>query len=84
VMREHVAGLASVEMRLSCRFEDFSQDTDGVGAELHDLTTGRRDHVRARYLVACCGGRSSVPGSLGIRPDDAARLVDQVRGEPVT
>jgi 2-polyprenyl-6-methoxyphenol hydroxylase-like FAD-dependent oxidoreductase len=74
VLRDHVSNLASVTMRTSCRFLAFTQDEDGVGAELHDLATGRRSQVRAHYLVACCGGRSSVLETLGVQMDESSVL----------
>lgn len=74
LLRDHVCGLASITVRMSCRFEGFDQDADGVSAELHDLDTGARTRVRARYLVACCGGRSAVPAALGIRLDESSVL----------
>ncbi len=74
LLRDHVGGLASITVRMSCRFEGFDQDADGVSARLHDLDTGARMCIRARYLVACCGGRSAVPAALGIRLDESSVL----------
>lgn len=51
-------------------------DDDGVTATVHDRATDADVHVRARYLVACDGGHSTVralvgvpfPGQAGTRP----------------
>jgi 2-polyprenyl-6-methoxyphenol hydroxylase-like FAD-dependent oxidoreductase len=41
-------------------------DDDGVTATVHDQATGTDLHIRARYLVACDGGHSTVRKLLGI------------------
>jgi 2-polyprenyl-6-methoxyphenol hydroxylase-like FAD-dependent oxidoreductase len=41
-------------------------DDDGVTATLHDQVTGTDLDVRARYLVACDGGHSTVRKLLGV------------------
>ena len=74
VLGDHVKGLDGVTVRMSCRFESLTQDAEGVSAELHDLDTGVRRRVRAQYLVACCGGRSSVHPTVGIEIDEASVL----------
>ncbi len=74
LLRDHVSRLPGITVRMSCRFEAFDQDADGVSAALHDLDTGARMRVRTQYLVACCGGRSAVPAALGIRLDESSVL----------
>jgi 2-polyprenyl-6-methoxyphenol hydroxylase-like FAD-dependent oxidoreductase len=49
------------EIRRGCELVGLNQDTDGVTAELADGV-----HLRARYLVGCDGGRSTVRKLLGI------------------
>jgi 2-polyprenyl-6-methoxyphenol hydroxylase-like FAD-dependent oxidoreductase len=66
ILRERAASFPTVTLRLRCRFEDFAQDDAGVVATVHDLATGERQKVSADYLVACCGGHSSIPRTLGI------------------
>jgi FAD binding domain len=65
-LRERASSFPSIDLRYRCRFESFTQDADGVDAIVHDLSSGERQHIRAQYLVACCGGRSSVGPALGI------------------
>ena len=49
------------EIRRGCEVVGLSQDDDGVTVELADGT-----ELRARYLVGCDGGRSTVRRLLGI------------------
>ncbi len=67
ILRELAEGFPTAKLRYHCRFETFQQDEDGVTAEVTDLPSGRRERIRAQYLVACCGGQSSVAKTLGIR-----------------
>jgi 2-polyprenyl-6-methoxyphenol hydroxylase-like FAD-dependent oxidoreductase len=45
---------------------DFSQDADCVQATLEDVATGRRQRIRAEYLIGADGGRSGIRDWLGI------------------
>jgi 2-polyprenyl-6-methoxyphenol hydroxylase-like FAD-dependent oxidoreductase len=67
LMREFAVSFSSVQLRYRCRFESFTETTDSVLCKLHDLANDRRETIKARFLVACCAGRSSVPGALGVR-----------------
>ena len=55
----------SVEVRFSHRYEGFEQDDDGVAADIAG-PGGDKVEVRAKFLAACDGGRSSIRKSLGI------------------
>ncbi|NUV38284.1 FAD-dependent monooxygenase, partial [Streptomyces sp. KAI-27] len=59
LLAEHATGLGA-EFRRGCALTGLEQDADGVTAELAD---GSR--LRARYLVGCDGGRSTVRKLLG-------------------
>jgi 2-polyprenyl-6-methoxyphenol hydroxylase-like FAD-dependent oxidoreductase len=75
LLNEHAAELG-VEVRRSCELTGLSQDADGVTAGLADGT-----QLRARYLVGCDGGRSTVRKLLGIGfPGEPARA-DTLLGE---
>jgi 2-polyprenyl-6-methoxyphenol hydroxylase-like FAD-dependent oxidoreductase len=68
VLLEHAAEVG-VEFRRGAEVTGLSQDDDGVTAELADGT-----HLRARWLVGCDGGRSTVRKALGVGfPGDPAR-----------
>ncbi|MBB5918106.1 2-polyprenyl-6-methoxyphenol hydroxylase-like FAD-dependent oxidoreductase [Nocardia transvalensis] len=60
LLAEHAAELGT-EIRRGAEVTGVSQDEDGVTAELADGAT-----LRARYLVGCDGGRSTVRTRLGI------------------
>jgi 2-polyprenyl-6-methoxyphenol hydroxylase-like FAD-dependent oxidoreductase len=66
ILRERASTFPSIDLRYRTRFESFTQDADGVDAVVRDLATGTQERVRAQYLVACCGGRSSIGRTLGI------------------
>ncbi|MEU9803425.1 rifampin monooxygenase [Streptomyces sp. NPDC051000] len=58
------------EIRRGCELVGLSQDEDGVSVELADGT-----HLRARYVVGCDGGRSTVRKLLGVGfPGEPARV----------
>jgi rifampicin monooxygenase len=57
---EHATELGT-EIRRGCELVGLSQDDEGVTVELADGTD-----LRARYLVGCDGGRSTVRRLLGI------------------
>jgi 2-polyprenyl-6-methoxyphenol hydroxylase-like FAD-dependent oxidoreductase len=66
VLRDRAGQFDSVTLAYETRFESFERTEDGVVAALTDLKSGAVRHVRARYLVSCCGGRSAVPKALGV------------------
>ena len=69
LLNEHAIELGT-EIRRGCELVGVSQDEDGVTVELADGT-----HLRARYLVGCDGGRSTVRKLLGIGfPGEPARI----------
>jgi 2-polyprenyl-6-methoxyphenol hydroxylase-like FAD-dependent oxidoreductase len=64
------------EIRRGCALVGLGQDDDAVTAELAD---GSR--VRARYLVGCDGGRSTVRALLGVGFPGEPSRVDTLLGE---
>jgi 2-polyprenyl-6-methoxyphenol hydroxylase-like FAD-dependent oxidoreductase len=60
LLNEHAVEVGA-EIRRGCEVVGLSQDGHGVTAELADGT-----QVRARYLVGCDGGRSTVRRLLGV------------------
>jgi 2-polyprenyl-6-methoxyphenol hydroxylase-like FAD-dependent oxidoreductase len=55
------------ELRFGTEMTSFEQDRDGVTAVIRDRDTGKTQTVRARYMVAADGSRSSIRERLGIR-----------------
>lgn len=47
-------------IRFLCRLDSFTQTDTGVSAQITNLELGCTEEIRARYLVACDGARSSV------------------------
>ncbi len=66
LLRRHAATLGPVTLRDRCRLESFTQDARGVRATVTDLSTGKQQVIRADFLAACDGARSSVRRHLGI------------------
>jgi 3-(3-hydroxy-phenyl)propionate hydroxylase len=73
-LREGLGRFAGARLRLGTEVESFDEDATGMTVHLHDVASGARSAVRARYLVGCDGGRSTVRGLLGLslegRDDD--------------
>ncbi|QQR45987.1 bifunctional 3-(3-hydroxy-phenyl)propionate/3-hydroxycinnamic acid hydroxylase [Myxococcus xanthus] len=63
-LREGLSRFPAAELRTGTEVESLEQD--GAGVTVRYLTSGVRHGVRARYLVACDGGRSTVRALLGI------------------
>ncbi|WP_411103204.1 FAD-dependent monooxygenase [Streptomyces sp. cmx-4-9] len=64
------------DLRRGCELVRFSQDEEGVDVELAD---GSR--LRARYLVGCDGGRSTVRKLLGVGFPGEPATVETLLGE---
>jgi 2-polyprenyl-6-methoxyphenol hydroxylase-like FAD-dependent oxidoreductase len=67
VLHAHAKSLPQVEIRYQTSFESFEQDADVVLAEVLDRKTGRKETIRADYLVGCDGGRSTIRRALDIK-----------------
>lgn len=65
-LREGVQRWPTVELRYGWEFRSIIQDPDGVTLDIADVATDRTDSIRARYVLACDGGSSSVRKQLGV------------------
>ena len=65
LLADLAAEFPSVTLSFGNLFASFLQDDDGVVAEVQDLKKGVTRRIRAEYLVACCGGRSSIRETVG-------------------
>ncbi|WP_075790952.1 bifunctional 3-(3-hydroxy-phenyl)propionate/3-hydroxycinnamic acid hydroxylase [Massilia putida] len=63
-LREHVQGLASVDVVLGRRFTGVEQDADGATVHFDEGS------VRARYVIGCDGASSAVRDAVGITLED--------------
>lgn len=61
LLEDHATGLGA-QVRRGCAVAGFDQDDDGVTVQL----AGGGERLRARYLVGCDGGRSTVRRLLGV------------------
>ncbi|RBO93927.1 rifampin monooxygenase [Nocardia puris] len=75
LLAQHAAE-AGAEIRRGAELVGFSQDEDGVTAELADGT-----RLRCRYLVGCDGGRSTVRKLAGIGFPGEPSRVETLIGE---
>lgn len=63
---EQAKSHSSVDLRFGWSCVDLTLESDHVVAEIEDVATGERRFVRAAWLLACDGPRSSMRGKLGI------------------
>jgi 2-polyprenyl-6-methoxyphenol hydroxylase-like FAD-dependent oxidoreductase len=75
LLAEHAAEVGA-EIRRGAELTGLSQDDDGVTAELADGT-----RLRARYLVGCDGGRSTVRKLVGVGFPGEPSRVETLLGE---
>ncbi|MQY15876.1 2,4-dichlorophenol 6-monooxygenase [Streptomyces sp. RB5] len=60
------AGLRGTTQLLKTELLTFTQDADGVTAQVRDRVTGHTYEIRAKYLIGADGGRSAVVEQLGL------------------
>jgi len=65
VLFRHAAEQPRIRILNRARFQELSQDREGVTAVAHDLDTGEWASIHCRYLVGCDGGRSTVRHAIG-------------------
>ncbi len=65
VMREHMQGLPSVQLRLQCQLHSLEQNADGVLANITCPDGLAPQRIEADYVVGCDGARSSVRAAIG-------------------
>ena len=78
VLAERASEFSSIEIRHRCHFAGHRITDGGITADIENNTTGGRDHVDAQYLVACCGGRSTIPTSLNVTMEEDSVLSHSV------
>jgi 2-polyprenyl-6-methoxyphenol hydroxylase-like FAD-dependent oxidoreductase len=65
-LMQHRAFELGADLRFSTELISFEEDSSGVSAIIRHRDTGATETVRARYLIAADGARSSVRERLGI------------------
>lgn len=67
VLADAAAALPSNSILYHHRLDGFSQDADGVTAQVVDLKTGEKRVIRAAYMIGCDGAASGIREALGIK-----------------
>ena len=67
ILLEHTAALPGVTLLNRTQVTAFAQHRDGVTATALDLESGQERRIRARYLVGCDGGSSTVRKAIGAK-----------------
>lgn len=67
ILLEHTAALPGVTLLNRTQVTAFSQQPGAVEATALDLDSGQQRRIRARYLVGCDGGSSTVRKAIGAR-----------------
>jgi 2-polyprenyl-6-methoxyphenol hydroxylase-like FAD-dependent oxidoreductase len=73
ILLEHARAVAAIDLRYGSRCVDFADEGDAVRVVV-ERADGKREDLRARYLVGCDGGQSFVRHALGIRHAGEASL----------
>src|SRR5262245_12417224 len=66
VLRRHAEALPGVSVNYGWRLTGFSEEQDGVAAQVAPAEGGAPHRIRAKYLVGADGPRSTVRQALGI------------------
>lgn len=77
LLKAHAESLTPGRVRFNHEVTDIAQDADGVTATVRDKGDGSTYTVRARYVLACDGGRT-IGRKLGVElegPRDLVRIV---------
>jgi 3-(3-hydroxy-phenyl)propionate hydroxylase len=66
VLRQGLSRFPQVQLRLGQRVEAYAQDARGLSVTVRDAREDSTRTVRARYVLACDGGRSTLRQLAGI------------------
>lgn len=72
LLLHHAAAQPGVTLLNRTQLLSFTQDAEGVTATLQDLDSGATRPLRARYLVGCDGGSSTVRKQMGAQLEGTA------------
>src|SRR5579875_331219 len=64
---KHIQTLPRVDVRFGWQCTSFTPQTDGIDAEIEHVESGRKQRIRAEYMVGCDGGRGIVRRRIGIK-----------------
>jgi 2-polyprenyl-6-methoxyphenol hydroxylase-like FAD-dependent oxidoreductase len=66
ILRDFATGFPTVTLKMRTRFESFVENDRGIVATVIDRDSGETQEIACDFLVACCGGASSIQKALGI------------------
>jgi 2-polyprenyl-6-methoxyphenol hydroxylase-like FAD-dependent oxidoreductase len=66
-LHDHVKTLANVQTRFGWQCVGWHEDANGIDVVIEETAGGKRQTLRAAYLVGCDGGQSFARRKLGIR-----------------
>jgi 2-polyprenyl-6-methoxyphenol hydroxylase-like FAD-dependent oxidoreductase len=69
---DHIRTLPGIDVRFGWQCPDYTEGPDGVMAEIEEVATGKRETVRASYVIGCDGGRGMVRRKLGLKYESGA------------
>ncbi|PIT73710.1 FAD-dependent oxidoreductase [Limnohabitans sp. B9-3] len=72
ILLHHTASLDNITLLNRTQVTQFTQDDDGVHAELLNLDDQSTQHIHARYMVGCDGGSSNVRKQMGAQLEGTA------------
>ncbi|MCW5659252.1 MAG: FAD-dependent oxidoreductase [Burkholderiaceae bacterium] len=72
ILLRHAAALPGVTLHNRTQLVGFEQDAEGVTVQLRELDGGAAKSVRARYLIGCDGGSSTVRKQMGAQLEGTA------------
>jgi 2-polyprenyl-6-methoxyphenol hydroxylase-like FAD-dependent oxidoreductase len=67
ILLEHTAQLPGVRLLNRTQVTGFAQDASGVQARALDLPSGDETQIRARFLIGCDGGSSTIRKAMGAK-----------------
>lgn len=77
IMKRRAEVMAPGRVRFAHELVDFSQDAYGVTAVIDDKAKGAQYEVRAKYMIACDGGKTVGP-KLGVTLEGQRKLAREV------
>jgi putative polyketide hydroxylase len=79
ILADLVSRYPAIELRTSTQVDDLALTETGATATLHDLITGEKTRIAARFMVAADGAGSGVRSALGIEldgPDNGVEFIN--------
>ncbi len=80
ILIDRARSFSGTNIRFGCRFDSYEQDEDGVSVEVTDTVSGRKEIIRASYVVGCDGASSEVRRRAGFERQGLFADRSSVRG----